>query len=78
MAFTVKYFKELPIGTIFCTTPPRHASDTYEWMKVSTRTARLNGNGSVFYFRGTELCHVDHGHWNEIARPQPSKQGEVE
>lgn len=78
MAFTVKYFHEMPIGTIFTTTPPRHASDTYEWMKVSTRTARMGGNGAWYHFRKMELCHVDRGHWEEVARDRPSKENDNE
>lgn len=69
MAFTVKYFHEMPIGTIFTTTPTGSA---YEWLKVSTRTARLNGNGAVFYFGQRDLCHVDVCHWKEV-RGVPNK-----
>lgn len=72
MAFTVKYFHEMPIGTIFTTTP---SGSAYEWMKVSTRTARMGGNGAWYYFRKMELCHVDRGHWEEMARELPNKEG---
>ena len=74
MSYTTKYFRDLPIGTRFRSTPTTTA---YEWLKVSTRTARLNGNGAVFYFSGQrELCHVDVGHWEEMARALPSKEND--
>lgn len=71
MAFTVKYFHEMPIGTIFTTTPTGSA---YEWLKVSTRTARINGNGAVFYFGQRDLCHVDVCHWEKMVRDVPNRK----
>lgn len=29
------------------------------WLKVSTRTARANGNGAVFYFRKSEVVWLE-------------------
>ena len=45
-------FEALPIHARF------HRNGN-EWFKVSTRTARLNGNGRVMYFRLTETVLVD-------------------
>lgn len=70
MTYKAVTFRDMPIGTIFTTTPTGSA---YGWLKVSTRTARLNGNGSVFYFRFSALCHVDSGHWDDV-RAKPNKE----
>lgn len=48
-------FGIVPVGGIFQmqrTTRPGTPADTtpVTWLKVSTRTARVNGNGAVFYF----------------------------
>ena len=61
--YTRVTFADMPIGTQFRTTPTTTA---YGWLKVSTRTARINGNGKVFYFRAPELHYVDSGHWAEM------------
>lgn len=61
-------FRDLPIGAIFCTTPPRNTDDPYEWLKVSTRTARIGGNGRVFYFCMHEPAYV------ADVRPRPNKE----
>ena len=67
--YTRVTFADMPIGTQFRTTPTTTA---YGWLKVSTRTARINGNdkvyyyGKVYYFRAPELHYVDSGHWAEM------------
>ena len=57
-----KQFNDLPVGctfqlhrTIKCAGDP----DPSTWLKVSTRTARVNGNGAVFYFGKTETVWVE-------------------
>jgi hypothetical protein len=45
--YTRVTFGQMPVGTQFRSTPTTTA---YGWLKVSTRTARVNGNGAVFYF----------------------------
>lgn len=74
MTYTIRYFRELPIGTIFTTTSPRYGGNPYEWMKSSSRTARLGGNGATYYFRGFSLCHIDRGHWEEMIRATPNSE----
>lgn len=61
--YTRVAFASMPIGTQFRTTPTTTA---YVWLKVSTRTARLNGNGKVFYFGRTEDHYVEGAHWAEM------------
>lgn len=61
--FTRTTFGELPIFTRFKTTP---TSTAFEWFKVSTRTARLNGNGKVLYFLADDTVHVDSAHLAEM------------
>jgi hypothetical protein len=61
--FTRTTFGELPTSTRFKTTP---TSTAFEWFKVSTRTARLNGNGRVLYFLAADVVHVDSAHLEEM------------
>jgi len=63
--YTRVTFADMPIGTQFRTTPTTTA---YGWLKTSTRTARINGNGQVYYFRAAESHYVDSGHWAEMLR----------
>lgn len=72
MAYITKQFRDLPLNTIFSTTPTGTA---YRWLKVSTRTARLGGNGAVYYFKGTDMCHVDSGHWAEMRASKEKTDG---
>jgi hypothetical protein len=48
-------FAAVPIGTRFRLNP--HSPT--DWLKVSTRTARVNGNGAVFYFGKRETIRID-------------------
>ena len=61
--YTRVTFGQMPIGTQFRTTPTTTA---YGWLKVSTRTARINGNGKVYYFRAAEPHYVESAHWAEM------------
>lgn len=61
--YTRTTFGELPISTRFKTTP---TSTAFEWFKVSTRTARLNGNGRVLYFLAADNVHADSAHLAEM------------
>jgi hypothetical protein len=56
--YTRATFGKLPIGTRFRTTPTTTA---YEWLKVSTRTGRIDGNGAYYYFRMDDPLYVDSG-----------------
>jgi len=49
---THRSFADLPAGA-------RFTCNGNDWLKVSTRTARLNGNGKVFYFGQREPVQVD-------------------
>lgn len=61
--YTRVTFGQMPIGTQFRSTPTTTA---YGWLKVSTRTARINGNGKVYYFRVAEPLYVESAHWAEM------------
>jgi hypothetical protein len=50
-------FSAVPIGTRFRLAP----NASTDWLKVSTRTARVNGNGAVFYFGQKENIRIDEG-----------------
>ena len=47
-------FGEVPVGA-------RFETSGCAWLKVSTRTARVNGNGQVFYFSKHETVRIDKG-----------------
>lgn len=47
-------FREVPLHA-------RFETSGCAWMKVSTRTARINGNGAVFYFAQDETVRIDEG-----------------
>lgn len=72
--YTRVTFGQMPIGTQFRTTPTTTA---YGWLKVSTRTARINGNGAVYYFRAAEPHYVDSAHWAEMLDPRLTGDGDV-
>lgn len=61
--YTRTAFGKMPIGTQFRSTPTTTA---YGWLKVSTRTARINGNGASYYFRMDDTLYVEIGHWAEM------------
>ena len=61
--YTRVTFGQMPIGTQFRSTPTTTA---YGWLKVSTRTARINGNGKVYYVRQNEVQYVESAHWAEM------------
>ena len=61
--YTRVTFADMPIGTQFRSTPTTTA---YGWLKVSTRTARINGNGKVYYVRQNEVQYVESAHWAEM------------
>ena len=61
--YTRTTFGKMPIGTRFRSTPTATA---YEWLKVSTRTARINGYGAAYYFRMDDPLYVEIGHWAEM------------
>lgn len=61
--YTRTTFGQMPVGTQFRSTPTTTA---YGWLKVSTRTARINGNGAVYYFRNDDPLYVELGHWAEM------------
>lgn len=63
--YVLKLFKELPVGTVFATTPSVHA---HVWRKVSSRTARIggHGNGAWFYFGSKERCYVERSVWHAM------------
>jgi hypothetical protein len=48
-------FGAVPIGTRFRLSP----QSSTDWLKVSTRTARVNYNGAVFYFGQKENIRID-------------------
>lgn len=54
-------FGTLPVNT-------RFRQGTCDWLKVSTRTARLNGNGAWFYFGKHEVVSVDEGEYADVMR----------
>jgi len=59
-------FGIVPKGEIFQlqrTTKPGTPADTtpITWLKVSTRTARVNGNGAVFYFGKADTVWLEEG-----------------
>lgn len=64
-------FRDLPVGITFRTTPSETA---YEWQKVSTRTGKLRGTGTSYYFGQRDRVHVRVAHWNQAqtARATPS------
>ena len=45
-----RYFNELPVGRLF------HCNGN-DYLKQSTRTARMLSNGRVFYFSIKEVIH---------------------
>lgn len=45
-----RYFKELPVKRLF-------RCNGNDYIKQSTRTARMLSNGRVFYFRKEDLVH---------------------
>jgi hypothetical protein len=45
-------FRELPVGA-------RFTVNGNDWLKASTRTAKLNGNGRTFYFGQNEVVRTD-------------------
>ena len=63
MSYVIQTFVDLPVRTQF-------RSNGNDWLKVSTRTARLNGNGMVMYFRLSQPVNVDTGHFEDITRGQ--------
>jgi len=59
-------FGDVPKGEIFQlqrTTKPGTPADVtpITWLKVSTRTARVNGNGAVFYFGKADTVWLEEG-----------------
>lgn len=72
--YTRVTFGQMPIGTQFRTTPTTTA---YGWLKVSTRTARINGNGKVYYYCQGEGCYVESAHWAEMLDPRLTGDGDV-
>ena len=55
-------FGALPVGTPFRLNKQiKNAGDAIPitWLKVSTRTARVNGNGAVFYFGQRDNVWID-------------------
>lgn len=65
MTLLLRRFIDLPVGTQF-------RSNGNDWLKVSTRTGRLNGNGMVFYFTQHQFMYVDEGHFADVTR-QPAE-----
>ena len=63
MSYVIRAFINLPVRTQF-------RSKGNDWLKVSTRTARLNGNGMVMYFRQSQAVNVDTGHYEDMTRGQ--------
>lgn len=63
-------FGSVPVGTRFRLTP----RSTIDWLKVSTRTARINGNGSVFYFGQKENIRIDEGDADALERQRAKKE----
>lgn len=70
MTYVRRTFKQMPVGTKFRTTPTITAMD---WLKVSTRTARIGGNGACYYYGQSELAYIDEGHWNEMTKPETAR-----
>jgi hypothetical protein len=62
-SYTRSTFGALPTFTRFKTTPTDTA---YEWFKVSTRTARIDGNGRVLYFLAADSVYVEAAHLAEM------------
>ena len=61
MSYVIRTFIDLPVHTQF-------RSNGNDWLKVSTRTARLNGNGMVMYFRQSQFVNIDTGHYEDMTR----------
>jgi hypothetical protein len=57
-------FGNVPVGGIFQlqrTIKNAGAPAPITWLKVSTRTARVNGNGAVFYFGKADNVWLEEG-----------------
>lgn len=68
-------FGSVPVGEIFQmqkTIKNAGAPSPITWLKVSTRTARVNGNGAVFYFGKADTVWVEEG-----VRLETNKEGEA-
>jgi hypothetical protein len=65
MRFIVRAtFGNVPVGGIFqLQRTIKGAGDItpITWLKVSTRTARVNGNGAVFYFGKADTVWLEEG-----------------
>lgn len=78
MRFIVRAtFGDVPKGEIFQlqrTTKPGTPADVtpITWLKVSTRTARVNGNGAVFYFGKADNVWLE-----EAASPRTNNKEEM-
>lgn len=65
-------FGNVPVGGIFQlqrTIKNAGAPAPITWLKVSTRTARVNGNGAVFYFGKADNVWLE-----EAASPRTNKE----
>lgn len=70
--YTRTIFAELPTFTRFKTTPTDTAA---EWFKVSTRTARIDGNGRNLYFIAADMVYVEAAHLVEMLGKRLTNDG---
>lgn len=70
--YTRTTFAELPTFTRFKTTPTDTAT---EWFKVSTRTARIDGNGRNLCFLAADTVYVEAAHLAEMLGKRLTNDG---